>query len=189
LENSVSVPLEVRVMAQKKDSPGGGSAKSTSKKISAKKAKKAIARAEESVAEARKAVRALKKKLRKRVSQLAEQTARLSAEQSRALKKVDAAAGEAAVPESRLSAAAEGQTSFPDPLFALTAVPPSPPTSSEGEDGEEADTALTPPLPKPQPPAGTLVELRQRAREQKIPGYSRMSKASLMAALEAAPQG
>lgn len=48
--------------------------------------------------------------------------------------------------------------------------------------------ALTPPLPKPQPAAPTLIQLRQQAREQKVTGYSRLNKAGLMAALDSARQ-
>lgn len=45
---------------------------------------------------------------------------------------------------------------------------------------------LTPPLPAPEPAAPTLVELRRRAKERGVAGYSRLNKAALIAALDAA---
>ncbi|PRY67074.1 Rho termination factor-like protein [Glaciihabitans tibetensis] len=40
---------------------------------------------------------------------------------------------------------------------------------------------------KVDPGASTLIQLRQQAKERQIPGYSRMNKAELLAALDSSP--
>ena len=44
-----------------------------------------------------------------------------------------------------------------------------------------------PPLPTPEAAAPTLAELRRRAKEQGVTGYSRLNKSALIEALDSAP--
>jgi hypothetical protein len=170
-------------MAHTRNQKGSGSKKSL-KKTGAKRAKKALARAEKAVDAARKAVRRSGKKLRKRVSVLAQQTAQLSAQQARALRKLEAAARQTDVPSPPPRPADEAPSRAAEPAFVISAVPPSNATPSPPPD-DSAIGSLTPPLPAPQPASLTLIELRQQARDKKIPGYYRLNKAGLIAALEA----
>jgi len=52
---------------------------------------------------------------------------------------------------------------------------------------EPAAVLVTPPLPTAEPATPTLVELRGRAKDLGVAGYSRMNKAALIEALESAP--
>ena len=139
------------------------------KKTSEKKAKKALARAEEAGKDAVKAVKDSSKKLRHRAASLSKKTAKLEAEHAEAARGAKSAA--VALDERRRDDIAEEDAE------------PTDGTAAHGAVAEE----LTPPLPAPEPAAPTLVELRHRAKEQGVTGYSRMNKAALLAALDAAP--
>ena len=56
-------------------------------------------------------------------------------------------------------------------------------SATTAESGVDS-SLLTPPLPSPQPVPPTLIQLRQRAKEQGITGYSRLNKAALIEALD-----
>lgn len=189
-------------MAKSKNQKNSG--QTASKKTGVKKAKKALARAEESVDAARKAVKASRKKLRRMVAALSHQTERLSAKQAKAVKKSLPAKKEspresavdsrkedsqtrrdtASTTVSEPVRADQRQNKTPEPTLVVTTA--APPRSPQPATSAGQNVTLTPPLPSPKPASPTLVELRQQARERKIPGYSRLNKAELTRALDAA---
>ncbi|SMQ62116.1 hypothetical protein SAMN06295909_0690 [Plantibacter sp. VKM Ac-1784] len=117
-------------------------------------AEKAVARAEAAVEAARDAVRTSSKQLRKQVSALAKRTEKLAVKHEQSVRELtqQQARAHAAL---ATHAAATGPDARPTPQ-------------------------LTPPLPKPAGAVPTLIELRELAKEQRIVGYSRMNKATLL---------
>lgn len=129
--------------------------RTTEKKRSAKAGKKAVdAKAKKALARAEKSVQKARKAVRDSSKKLREKAAELAKKTEKLGSKHAKAAGELR------SAEAGAKKTSPD-----TAI-------------------LTPPLPTPEPAAPTLVELRHRAKERGIAGYSRMNKAALVSALD-----
>ena len=144
-------------MAQTKTTKKKTAKKKDTKKSSEKAAKKALSRAKRAVREARSAVAHSSKKLRKRADKLAKESEELSAAHAAATRRADAS------PSLRAP-----QTPSPVTVDAShTAISP-----RNGRTGRTSAHS-----------SPTLVELRARAKEQKITGYYRMNKATLMAAI------
>lgn len=141
-------------------------------------AEKALAAAGDAVAAARKATKKSRKKLKKKAAKLTRETQRMSTKLAKAQQKVSRAeAASAAVTAPPLSEAPDKATT-PDAL--------DPGTESDATTGEHSGAAeLTPPLPRPERAPASLVELRREAKDRKIPRYSRLAKAELIAALKA----
>lgn len=175
-------------MAQSKSGKKKDSSKDVvSKKDAEVKAIKALGRAETAVQLAADAVKGSRKKLRARADALAEQTDALLAKHAKAERKVEKAAKKAnkaaaltvrsAVVSTQQPTSADGGSTV-----VISEVDESANTSAAPRTPEAASD-FTPPLPSPKASAPTLITLRQRARSAKIPGYSRMNKAALLAAL------
>jgi len=153
----------------KSDKKVGPKGKTTDKKAAEKKAVKALLRAEKAVQEAHDAVSDSRKELRKLAADLAKQTKKLSEKHAKAVAQRDAEVKKAVA--GAAGASAKRTTT--------------PPTDSEPHPFEPLETLIeTPPLPSPQPAAPSLIELRKKAKELNISGYSRLNKAALIAALE-----
>jgi hypothetical protein len=192
---------EVRTMAQtkngstKKDSKKSTPTGPVDKKTARKTAKKALAKAEKSVSAAHAAVTSSSKKLRTEARALAAKTEKLAAKHEKATRKHEKAvrklAAESArgarltVPETTRPTSAPAATTPPQELPS-TKRPPRSLATTRRDTSVTEKPSLTPPLPKPGPATPNLIELRRRAREQKIRGFSRLSKAELIAALDSA---
>jgi hypothetical protein len=180
---------EVRIMAKGKDEKGGSRTKPQKKTAASskktKKAKKALDRAKKSVEAAQKAVKASTKKLRKKVASLSRQSKQLSADHAKAVKNVETAEKKSATASQPPRPADGAKTTPAEPTLVVTTAAPARAKSTPAPSAKE-NGSLTPPLPKPQPASATLVELRQQAKDKKVPGYYRMNKSDLIAALESA---
>jgi hypothetical protein len=163
--------------------------KSAASSKKTKKAKKALGRAKKSVEAAQKAVKSSTKKLRKKVASLSRQSKKLSADHANAVKNAEAAEKKSATAEKKSAETTRptggGQSKPGEPTLVVTAAAPASPKSTPARSAKE-NASLTPPLPTPQPASATLVELRQQAKDKKIPGYYRMNKSDLTAALASA---
>ena len=162
-----------------------------------KSAKRALHHAEKAVERAGALAEAQGKKLRKKAAKLEKKLARLTREHDEAQRRVlDAqdrrarleATSEPAVTSEPLPAApvAASDDTEAEPLAepaADSAAELAP--AHDVQDGSDG-ASLTPPLPAPEPPAATLVELRAQAKERGIPRYYRLSKPQLIAALAGA---
>jgi hypothetical protein len=174
--------MEVRTMAQKKSSNKNIALKRAAAKADEKKAVKALARAEKAVDEARKAVSDSSKKLRKEALELHKKAEKLSAKHTKAVNQLaeETLKADQAVMSAKPQAAAskkKAKKALADDAAVRT--------PSTVPDPTVKASPLTPPLPSPQAEVPTLIELRKRAKDQKIPGYSRMNKAALAAQFEA----
>jgi len=163
-----------------------------------KSAKRALHHAEKAVERAGALAEAQGKKLRKKAAKLEKKLARLTREHDEAQRRVrDAqdrrarleATSEPAVTSEPLPAApvAASDDTEAEPLAEPAADSAAEPAAEPApvhdvQDGSDG-ASLTPPLPAPEPPAATLVELRAQAKERGIPRYYRLSKPQLIAAL------
>ena len=191
-------------MAQSKSGKNKDSSKGSTKKQSAEvKAEEALARAYVAVQQAADATKGARKKLRAEASELAQQTEKLIAKHAKAERKVEKAAKKAdkaaalkvsSSPDKQQTTRSGGRVLVIPEVDQSTAASSAPEpagtreTAASSARAEQVDVeSLTPPLPSPQPAAPTLITLRERARIAKVPGYSRMNKAALIAALGATP--
>lgn len=150
----------------------------TSNRTHEKNAEKALAVAEDAVAAAREAAKKSRKKLQKKAARLTRETQRMSKKLAKAQREV-----------SQAEAALSAETTPPSSEAADT--PAAPDSTNTGKESvvttetRGSAAGLTPPLPQPERAPATLVELRREAKSKGIRGYSRLTKADLIVALEA----
>ena len=132
-----------------------------------KRAKKLLGQAEEYVAKARKAVRKSGKKLRKEAASLSRDTQKLAAKHAKAVQNL---AVEKAAAKKAVQLPSVAPSAVQNRVSAVSA--------------RTKAAAVVPRLPEPRLSSSTVIELREQAKSQKIPGYARLNKAALIAALD-----